>query len=1123
MATMKIKEWMLRSKKSLVLGILAVAMLFGSFTFTPIAYAFDWYKFLGLKDVDTEKAIVFLKNEWIQYADFLGSIWQTIQGGIIKTLLYIVSALEGLIPDTFSFFDVLKDAGLNDFASSIIKGLFYALFVLVVVWLGIRTIIQHKPPRFKSVGVNIIVMIGLLGGLNELMADMQKISTDFFSETTNTSKTKDGLAWDLVKQNTADLIYLSKTGFDPIRGKKENEPAISSTDNKPKNGMGKEVFLQANLGDIVTPESIEDLSKQDGIPEETKFLSYKITNDGDKEVIEEIKNSVFNPFKDKFPGGYVRYPMNFGTIFLGLLALGVAYLFTVFVFVMTIFEIAMKKIIAPIVFVTDIETGEKTKMVMQDIFKGFLIFAFTGLNLRFYTIIVNYLAEKNINAFLYIVAMVCLTVALIKGSESILKYFGVDVGLKEGKNHLMGMVGGAMAAKGAVKGVGRMFSGAKNLMSGGSGQTREDTPKRSEMDSNHESADLHGEQKNNAKGGGMQAKKFARNTGAALSYATNRGVGGMMNDAGNKVAETVGGAVDKGKEKVSGVAKGVSDGVKGTVSEFKSGQEQGKEKAQENADRQTLNTIGKGIQNNANAGIEPSASPKMANRSNVASISNEGQQGNVKGERQTAEREIELQNKLRNTGREESQQGNVKGERQTAEREIELQNKLRNTGREESQQGNVKGERQTAEREIELQNKLRNTGREESQQGNVKGERQTAEREIELQNKLRNTGREEGQQGNVKGERQTAEREIELQNKLRNTGREEGQQGNVKGERQIAEREIELQNKLRNTGGTEASQGNIKSGTQTVQRDVNVQDTLRNTGGTGTINSDAKAGVATVQRDVNVQNNVRGSEAVNNDVKAGSTTVQRDVNVQNNIRGNEAVEHTARAGAATVQRDVNVQNNVRGSEAVNNDVKAGSTTVQRDVNVQNNIRGNEAVEHTARAGAATVQRDVNVQNNVRGSEAVNNDVKAGSTTVQRDVNVQNNIRGNEAVEHTARAGAATVQRDVNVQNNVRGSEAVNNDVKAGSTTVQRDVNVQNNIRGNEAVEHTARAGAATVQRDVNVQNNVRGNEAVEHTARAGAATVQRDVNVQDNVVERTKSGLRQRGSKHNRTDQLRRK
>ncbi|ASL62683.1 pLS20_p028 family conjugation system transmembrane protein [Bacillus cereus] len=1096
MATMKIKECFFQSKKAVVIGFLAAVTLFVSFAFTPIAYAFDWYKFLDLKDVDTEKAIAFLKNDWIQYTDFLGSIWQTIQGGIIKTLLYIVSALEGLIPDTFSFFDILKDAGLNDFASSIIKGLFYALFVLVVVWLGIRTIIQHKPPRFKSVGINILVMIGLLGGLNELMADMQKMSTDFFSETTNTSKTKDGLAWDLVKQNTADLIYLSKTGFEPIQGKKENEPAISSTNNKSKNGMGKEVFLKANLGDVVIPETIEKLSKQEGVPEETQFLTYKITNDGDKEAIEEIKNSTFNPFKSQFPGGYVRYPMNFGTIFWGLLALGVAYLFTVFVFVMTIFEIAMKKVIAPIVFITDIETGEKTKMVMQDIFKGFLVFAFTGLNLRVYTIIVNYLTEKDINSFLYIVAMVCLTVALINGSESILKYFGVDVGLKEGKNHLMGMVGGAMAAKGAIKGAGRMFSGAKNLMSGGSGQTREDTPKRSEMDSNQESADSHGEQKNNAKGGGMQAKKFARNTGAAMSYAANRGVGGMMNDAGNKVAETVGGAVDKGKEKVSGVAKGVSEGVKGTVSEFKSGQAQGKEKAQENADRQTLNTIGKGIQNNANAGIEPSASPKMANRSNVASISNEGQQGNVKNERQTAEREIELQNKLRNTGSAEGQQGNAKSERQTAEREIELQNKLRNTGSAEGQQGNVKSERQTAEREIELQSKLRNIGSAEGQQGNVKNERQTAEREIELQNKLRNTGSAEASQGNVKSERQTAEREIELQNKLRNTGSTEGQQGNVKGERQTAEREIEIQNKLRNTGGTEASQGNMKSESQTVQRDVNVQDTVRITGGTGTINSDAKAGVATIQRDVNVQNNIRGSEAVDSNVRAGSTTVQRDVNVQNNVRGSEAVESAVRAGSTTVQRDVNVQNNVRGSEAVESSVRAGSTTVQRDVNVQNNVRGSEAVESSVRAGSTTVQRDVNVQNNVRGSEAVEHNVRAGSTTVQRDVNVQNNVRGSEAVEH---------------------------DVRAGSTTVQRDVNVQNNVRGSEAVEHTVRAGSTTVQRDVNVQNNVRGSGVVDSAVRAGATTVQRDVNVQDNVVERTKSGLRQRGSKQNRTDQLRRR
>ncbi|EJR50175.1 hypothetical protein IIO_06488, partial [Bacillus cereus VD115] len=41
-------------------------------------------------------------------------------------------------------------------------------------------------------------------------------------------------------------------------------------------------------------------------------------------------------------------------------------------------------------------------------------------------------------------------------------------------------------------------------------------------------------------------------------------------------------------------------------------------------------------------------------------------------------------------------------------------------------------------------------------------------------------------------------------------------------------------------------------------------------------------------------------------------------------------------------------------------------------------------------------------------------------------------------------------------------------------------------------------------------------------ASVSGTTVQREVNVQDNLQEVRKSGLRQRGSKRNRTDQLRR-
>ncbi|MED2078469.1 hypothetical protein P4V79_23855, partial [Bacillus thuringiensis] len=803
MAATKIKEWILQCKRVIVTGVLTVTTLLLSLIFAPSAFAGWWTDIVFIvKDIDKAEVIAFLKNDWIEYSNIFGSFLQACEGGIIRTLFRIASSLEGLIPETFSFFDILKDAGLNDFASSLIKGLFYALFVLVIVWLGFRTIIQHKPPRFKSVGVNIIIMIGLLGGLNEFMADLQKISTDFYEEVTEGDKDDGGLAWNLVKHNTADLVYLSTVGFDAI--KTEDTKAVSDGQTG-KNNLTEEMYLKADLGDLISYEVVKKLKDNDNVAKETQFLAYKVTNNGAEEDLESIEESFFNPFSDTFPSGYNRYPMKFGVLFWGLSALVVAYLFTLFVFIMTIFEIAMKKIIAPLVFITDIETGEKTKMVIQDILRGFLLFAFTGISLRFYVIVVNFLADQDVNTFLYIVAMICLTTALIKGSESILKYFGVDVGLKEGKNNLMSAIGTLATANGLRKGVGNMFKGAKNMMSG-SGQTREDTPKRSEMDSEDKDGNTSGEQKNNAKKG-LQAKKLARNTGAAISYAANRGVGGMMNDAGNKMSETVGGAVNKGKDKVSGVAKGVSDGVKGTIDEFKGGQAEGKQKAQGNADRQTLNKIGKDIHNNANSGVEQTGSPKLANNSNATS-----------------------------------------------------------TASHNASEG-TKEKKQKAVQDIEMESKLRNTGRAEGTQGEVKGEKQKAVRDIEMESNLRNTGRAEGTQSEVKGEKQKAVRDIEMESNLRNTGRAEGTQANVKAETQTVQRDVNVQDTLRSSSGSGATNSNVKASPTTAQREVNVQDTLRNSGGSGAASNDVKASPTTAQREVNVQDNVKGNGTVNRDVK----------------------------------------------------------------------------------------------------------------------------------------------------------------------------------------------------------------------------------------------------------------
>ncbi|QDQ03719.1 pLS20_p028 family conjugation system transmembrane protein [Bacillus sp. BD59S] len=1088
MAATKLKEWFLKSKRTLTIGVFTVLILISSFIFSPVTFADGWWDEIVWKwdDVKKEEALVFLDNEWIQYGNILGMILQSLKGWIIQPLFAMVSSLEDLIPKTFSFFDLLEDTGLNSFAASIMKGLFYALLLLVIVWLAIKTIIQHKPPRFKSVVVNIIVMIGLIGGLNELMADMQKMATDFYEDTTNDSKAKEGLAFSIVRQNTADLAYLSTVGFGAIQIKDSDQSASHFDERYPKNSLSKEMYMAADLGDIISPDVVDKLKDQDDVAEETKFLAYRVTNNGVEEALESIEDSFFNPFKDTFPSGYIRYPMKFTTIFWGLASLGIAYLFTIFVFVMTIFEIAMKKIIAPIVFVTDIETGEKTKMVIQDIAKGFMLIGFTGLSLRFYTIAVNFLAGKDINAFLYIVAMICLTGALIKGSDSILKYFGVDVGLKEGKNNLMAAVGMLAAANGARKGVSNMFKSAKDKMGGQNKQTRDDTPKRSEMDAEDMENHQNEKEKGNKKSG-ITPKKFMKNTGAALSYASNRGVGGMMNDAGNLVAATVGGAVDKGKEKVTGVAKDVSDGVKGTIDEFKEGQAEGKQKAQENNDRQLLNRMGKDIHKNANSGTEQSANPKVEDVS--------------VGNKQQVERELEVANRINNPGRNEVPNDQAKGDRQQVERELEVANRINNPGRNEVPNDQAKGERQQVERELEVANRINNPGRNEVPNDQAKGERQQVERELEVANRINNPGRNEVPNDQAKGERQQVERQVEVANRLNNTGSKEVPNTQAKGENQRVERQVEVVNRLNNTGSNEVPNTQAKVENQQVERQVNVADRLNSVGASSVSQNNIKPEASTVQREVNIQDNVKSQGSVNSgNVGVNGTTVQREVNVQDNVKNQGSVNSgNVGVNGTTVQREVNVQDNVKNQGSVNSgNVSVNGTTVQREVNVQDNVKNQGSVNSgNVSVNGTTVQREVNVQDNVKNQGSVNSgNVSVNGTTVQREVNVQDNVRSQGTVSSgNVSVNGTTVQREVNVQDNVRSQGTVSSgNVSVNGTTVQREVNVQDNVKDQGTVS----------SRNVGVNG----------------ATVQREVHVQEKEVRA--SGLRQRGIKRNRTDQLRR-
>ncbi|PFM62701.1 hypothetical protein COJ48_18315 [Bacillus cereus] len=919
----KIQKW--NTKHKWLFGVMLVGFIFISFfVIASPTYAWSWKDLFdwGLDEEETKRAMKFLNNDWIVYSTVLGAIWQSMVGAIIKGLLVIVGMLEGLIPKTFSLFDVLNDVGLNQFTQSMIKGLFVGIFTLIVTWLGIRTILMHKPPKLKSVVLNVIMMIVLVGGLNEIMAQMQKLSVDFFNASTQGQKYEEGLAFKLVKDNTADIVYLSQNSFDSIKAK--------DTLKTEKNALTKEMFLKASLGDLVTPEvvkKIEDKIKKDGGPEETQFLKYKLTNDGKTETLEEIEKSSFNIFKSVTDTGYKRYPMNSFTIICALLSLGIAYAFTLFVFVITIFELVMKKVVAPLVFMTDIESGQKTKMVLEDIFKGFLLIAFTGISMRVYIILVTYVGNADLGMVLYIISMMALTVLLIKGSESILRYFGVDVGLKDGKNHLLGAWAAMKGAQGLGKSAMNLGRNAKEKLKGGE-QSREETPKRSEGD---------GTASGEAAATTPNRSGMARRLGTAAGYAVNRGAGGMMKDAGNKALSSANEMLESGKSKVSEAANNVKDNVKGTVSDFKEGQNQGRETAQQHADRDTLNQIGKDVMQNANQGTDKAANIQNGNPhvSRMGGTDASGSETPGKNSTEQVQKDIALQERLNNNGTASMPGSENRSGTEQVQKDIALQEKLNNNGT-ASMPGN------------------------ENRSGT-----EQIQKDIALQEKLNNNGTASMPGSENRSGTEQIQKDIALQEKLNNNGTTSIPGSENRGGTEQIQKEVAMQEQLRSNGTVNPSGTDMKVQSQEVQREVNVRDHVKNEGAAVSPGNDIKGTNQTINRDVEVKNNVKEGGTVDSPVRGTSQTVHRDVEVKNNVQENGTVDAPVRGTSQTIQRDVEVKNNVQENGAVDVPVRGASQAFNRNVEVKNNVQENGMVDAPVRGTSQTVHRDIEVKNNVK--------------------------------------------------------------------------------------------------------------------------------------------------------------
>lgn len=487
---------------------LSVLVLMISVVFTRNvveASIFNWFD-------DTKSQTEFLNNSLYRpylkkyNGDFLSQFGIWLGWAVVKGMFTVTDSIQNMIPDVLDLFNFIESTGLNNVYQSVMNTIVVGLMILSLMFVGYKMITGKGTIDLKSVGTNIVMSVALILLMPTMISSGIQFSKIFYNDATTITNSDDGVAWSLIKQGVTDLAYINKT---------DQYSSIDKTEDR--NKLTRKNFQQTDLTQVLTDKVIDKLEKENPAADN---LRYELVENSNNEfVATKFSDNFLSTFSDSLKSGYYRYQANLWGISIGLTALAIAYVFSAFVIITAILELAFKRVLGVLVFATDIETGQRSKVVLSDILQCYLTVGFQGFGLSMFAMFINFLnAGQGIstNIFIKTIAYICAVFVLIKGSGTVMRYFGVDIGLKEGYGQLASAFGmGAMLFRKGSTG----FNRAKGSGNGNGSDSGE------------------GEDRKPEKNFGETLSKKAGKTGRALGYAHERGLPGLASDGATMASE----------------------------------------------------------------------------------------------------------------------------------------------------------------------------------------------------------------------------------------------------------------------------------------------------------------------------------------------------------------------------------------------------------------------------------------------------------------------------------------------------------------------------------------------------------------------------------------------------------
>ena len=536
---------------------------------------------------------IFRKHDkYLSLRTLIKDVFRVMWWWMIKLVYILVSGLESLLESVLTFYGFIEQLKEHNFYTNLLSIVIASLTAATLAWIGLKMILNHgNPPRIKSVGINLAISFLMIIGLPTMMAWGQEFVEIVWSTDPSSEETQ--ISLQVVKDNVYDM----RIPFDVEGNAEEKIESLNrfldpeQTQPSERNGINdRETLDMIEELEYFPIDEVADIfpgSKDDNILLRSKVTTVLDENGDYTLEAQEVDGPGFiagliGVVEDLVDTGYYRYHWNGWRIILTLLALGLAFLFVLFSMAKIYIELGFKLFLAPIVFATDLETGQKTKKVFSDLIISFLTLAFEMISFRMFTVFFSFIGEFSDNFFLYIVGLVAGVIVLMEGSKTLLRWFGVDTGLQEGR----GMFGTLIRWSGARALTEKAAGFARKATGSSSHSSNKDSFRSSRenlSENREENLDINKDKEESGLVRDIARKtdKAAKGLSKAAGYGKERGLSGLARDTADLGRDTVGAVGDYAKDKYTLARDAISNGIGAIQNSYSSGQTSAQDKGLE--------------------------------------------------------------------------------------------------------------------------------------------------------------------------------------------------------------------------------------------------------------------------------------------------------------------------------------------------------------------------------------------------------------------------------------------------------------------------------------------------------------------------------------------------------------